>query len=178
MILLKYLLIILILLSSISYSQSDSIINKKAQYKFTPQISGGQIEATTFLYVTEFGALIDIDIISKIEIDTKSFGLRLGVEYYSYFEAGGPTGGGPFTDYCLYGRHTIRMNDFWLTFLGGISYHTYNTTYYEDELLFRLGLEFKYNLIGNYLGILLKGSTSFREQTSFFGIGIFVGYFD
>ena len=178
MVLLKYLLIVLILLSSISYSQSDSIKNKTVQYKFTPQIAGGQFEATTFLYVTEFGALVDFDIISKIETDTKSFGLRLGVEYYSYLEAGGPTGGGPFTDYCIYGRHSIRMNDFWLTFLGGVAYHTYDSNYYDNKLLFRAGLEFKYNLIGNEIGILLKGSTSFQEQTSYFGIGIFIGYYE
>ncbi|MDZ7623960.1 MAG: hypothetical protein U5J96_05870 [Ignavibacteriaceae bacterium] len=55
MVLKKYLLIILIFLSTISYSQSDSINHKINQYKFTPQIAGGQIEATTFLYVLEFG---------------------------------------------------------------------------------------------------------------------------
>lgn len=174
----KYFLIFFLFYSSISISQTDSTNNDSKRYKFIPQIAGGQFEATTFLYVTEFGALVDFDIISKIESDTKSFGLRLGVEYYSYFEAGGPTGGGPFTDYCIYGRHTIRMSDFWLTFLGGLAYHIYDKTYYDNKLLFRAGLEFKYNLIGNEIGLLLKGSTSFREQTTYFGLGIFVGYFE
>ena len=173
----KYFVIVLLFLSLNSFGQSDSVRNNPVSYQFTPRIAGGQIEATTFLYVTEFGALVDFDIISKIETDTKSLGLRLGVEYYSYLEAGGPTGGGPFTDYCVYGRHSIRRNDFWFTILGGLSYHNYDATYYEDKILFRVGLEFKYNLLGNEAGLLLKGSTSFQEQTSYFGFGIFFGYF-
>lgn len=173
----KYFFICFLFYYSFSFCQTDSTNNDSKHYKFTPQIAGGQFEATTFLYVTEFGELLDFDIISKIETDTKSLGLRLGVEYYSYLEAGGPTGGGPFTDYCIYGRHSIRMNDFWFTILGGLAYHTYDKTYYDNKLLFRAGLEFKYNLIGNEIGLLLKGSTSFREQTTYFGIGIFVGYF-
>lgn len=111
----------------------------------------------------ELGGVVDIDFITNGTTDSKSFGLRLGMEYYSYFEAGGPTGGGPFTDYCVYGRHTIRMNDFWFTILGGLAYHTYDATYYADKVLFRSGLEFKYNLFGNEGGLLLKGSTSFQE---------------
>jgi hypothetical protein len=178
MYLLKYFLILLLLFGSVTFSQSDSTKSNVERFQFTPRVAGGQIEATTFLYVTEFGALIDFDIISKIENDTKSFGLRFGVEYYSYLEAGGPTGGGPFTDYCIYGRHTIRMNDFWFTILGGFAYHTYDATYYDDKVLFRAGLEFKYNLLGNEAGLLLKGSTSFREQTTYFGLGIFIGYFE
>jgi hypothetical protein len=70
------------------------------------------------------------------------------------------------------------MNDFWLTILGGLAHHTYDATYYDDKILFRAGLEFKYNLLGNEAGLLLKGSTSFQEQTSYFGLGIFVGYFE
>ena len=170
----------MLLLSSYSFSlsQTDSINHKITQYKFTPQISGGQIEATTLLYVLEVGGLVDIDLITEANENPKSFGLRIGVEYYSYFEAGGPTGGGPFTDYSVYGRHTIRMNDFWFTILGGLAYHTYDATYYDDKVRFRAGLEFKYNLIGNEIGLLLKGSTSFQEQTSYFGLGIFFGYFE
>lgn len=166
------------LFSSNSFSQSDSVNYNKKSYQFTPQIAGGQIEVTTILYVLELGGVIDLDIITKGTTDSKSFGLRLGMEYYSYFEAGGSTGGGPFTDYSVYGRHTIRMNDFWFTILGGLAYHTYESTYYADKVLFRSGLEFKYNLLGNEVGLLLKGSTSFQEQTSYFGLGIFVGYFE
>lgn len=164
-------------LSSNSFGQSDSTESNMERFQFTPRVAGGQIEATTLLYVLEVGGLVDLDFITEAIENPKSFGLRLGVEYYSYLEAGGPTGGGPFTDYCLYGRHTIRMNDFWFTILGGLAYHTYDATYYDDKVLFRAGLEFKYNLLGNEAGLLLKGSTSFQEQTSYFGFGIFFGYF-
>lgn len=163
---------------SISYSQTDSSKSNEERYRPTPRIAGGQIEATTVLYVTEIGGLVDIDIVTKASDDIKTFGLRLGIEFYSYFEAGGPTGGGPFTDYCIYGRYTSRMNNFRLTILGGLAFHTYRATYYDDEILFRAGLEFKYNLLKNYFGLLLKGSTSFQEQTSYIGIGIFIGYFE
>jgi hypothetical protein len=165
-------------LSSNSFGQSDSTKSNVERFQFTPRVAGGQIEATTLLYVLEVGGLVDLDLITVANENPKSFGLRLGVEYYSYLEAGGPTGGGPFTDYCLYGRNTIRMNDFWFTILGGLSYHTYDATYYDDKVLFRAGLEFKYNLLGNEAGLLLKGSTSFQEQTFYFGIGIFIGYFE
>jgi len=178
MVFLRYFFFLLVFLSSISYSQSDSIKHKTVHYEFTPQIAGGQIEATTLLYVLEVGGLVDIDLVTDADENPKSFGLRLGVEYYSYLEPGGPTGGGPFTDYCIYGRHSIRMNDFWFTILGGLAYHTYDKTYYDNKLLFRTGLEFKYNLLGNELGLILKGSTSFQEQTFYFGIGIFIGYFE
>jgi hypothetical protein len=173
----KYFVIYCILFHAISFAQPDSI-NNISKYQFTPKISGGQIEATTILYVLEFGGFVDLDFITKADDYIKSFGIRLSIEYYSYFEAGGPTGGGPFTDYCLYGRYTSRMNDFRFTILGGIANHTYDATDYEDKLLFRAGLEFKYNLVGNCVGLLLKGSTSFQEQTTFVGLGIFIGYFE
>jgi hypothetical protein len=176
---LKYISTYLILLNFISFSQSDSTQSDLKGLRFEPRIPGGHIEATTLLYVTEFGGLVDVDLVNNKTEYPKSFGLRLGIEYYAYFEPGGPTGGGPFIDYSIYGRHTNRMKDLWLTILAGIDYHTYNKTYYyDDKVLFRTGLELKYNLLGNELGLLLKGSTSFQEQTSFFGFGIFIGYFE
>jgi len=170
--------ILLLFSISISYSQTDSSKSNDERFQPTPRIAGGQIEAITILYVTEIGGLVDIDFVTKADDDIKSFGIRLSLEYYGYLEAGGSTGGGPFTDYCIYGRYTSRMNNFRFTVLSGIAYHNYYSTSYEDKLLFRAGLEFKYNLLDKFFGVLLKGSTSFQEQTTYLGIGIFIGYFD
>ena len=105
-----------------------------------------------------------------------TFGLRLGLEHYAYFEVGGPTGGGPFTDYCFYGRHSAKMNNFTFSILGGLAYHTF-TNYFENKLLLRAGIEFKYDLFGPFLSLLLKGSSSFQKKASYFGIGLSAGFF-
>lgn len=63
--------------------------------------------------------------------------------------------------------------------LGGISYHT-NTRNYKNDgtVFFRVGAELRYKLIGEYVGIVLKGATSFLEKTTFVGVGLSFGYFN
>ena len=60
----------------ISYSQTDSSKSNEERYRPTPRIAGGQIEATTILYVTEIGGLVDIDFVTKAGDDIKSFGIQ------------------------------------------------------------------------------------------------------
>jgi hypothetical protein len=176
MVQLKYFYLLILLTVLPLYSQTDSIFSENEKYLFTPQISGGQIEATTLLAVTEIGGLIDVDVFRRNSNQIYTFGLRISLEYYGYLEAGGPTGGGPFTDYCFYARHSANLNDFTFSILGGLAYHTYSS-YFEDKLLFRAGIEFKYDLIGKFISLLLKGATSFQKRTAYIGIGISVGYF-
>ena len=115
--------------------QSDSFI-------FAPNIAGGQFEATTLLYVGELGALVDIDLFKKQSKLNYSFGTRISFESYGYMEPGGPTGGGPFKDYCFFIMHSARSDKIHFNILGGISYHTRRLNFYSpDEFLFRVGIE-------------------------------------
>ncbi|MCW8816552.1 MAG: hypothetical protein OQK52_01605 [Ignavibacteriaceae bacterium] len=170
---LKYFLICYLLTVSVSFGQTDTISNR-GNYTFKPRIAGGQIEGVIMWYDLGFGGLVDIDLLASESKNSNSLGLRLALEYYFIFSE---IEDGPFTDYCCYGRYTTKMNDFWISFLGGISYHDFARDY-DDKLLFRTGLEFKYNLFRNYSGLSFKVLTSFQEQTTYFGIGIFIGYFE
>jgi len=149
-----------------------------SKFIFAPTV-GGQIELSTLLYVFELGALVDIDLFRKESKLDYSFGTRLSYESYAYFEPGGPTGGGPFKDYCFYIIHSARSESFHLNVLGGLAYHTKSSlsTFYPDETLFRTGIELRYNLLNKMLGLVLKGSTSFDERTTFVGLGIAIGYY-
>jgi hypothetical protein len=169
----KYFFIFFLLTTSFSFSQIDSISNNN-NFNFKPGLAGGQIESVIIWYDLGVGGLLDIDLLASERKNTDYLGFRLAVEYYIIFNE---IEDGPFTDYCFYGRYTRKMNDFWFSFLGGISYHDYARDY-DDKLLFRAGLELKYNLFKNYSGLLFKISTSFREQTTYFGFGIFIGYFE
>jgi len=52
------------------------------------------------------------------------------------------------------------------------------STYGKNAINFRVGAEMKVRLFGEYAGLLLKGSTSFFEDTFFLGIGLSLGYFN
>jgi hypothetical protein len=151
----------------------------KENFLFVPSIIGGQVEASSLLFVSEYGALIDIDLFKKHSKVNYSFGARISFESYGYFEPGGPTDGGPFKDYCFYIIHSTRSEDFHFNLLCGISYHTRRSTFQRpDETLFRTGFEFRYNLSNKVIGILFKGSTSFGKRNTFVGLGIAFGYYE
>lgn len=152
----------------------DAIQDSK--FVFAPLV-GGQFELSTLLYVFEFGALVDIDLYRKESKLNYSFGTRLSYESYAYLEPGGPTGGGPFKDYCFYIIHSARSESFHFNILGGLAYHTKSSSYYPNETLFRTGIELRYNLLNKMLGLIFKGSTSFDKRTTFFGLGIAIGYY-
>ena len=147
-------------------------------YTFAPSIAGGQFELTTLLFVVELGALVDVDLFTKKSKIDYSFGTRFSFESYGYLEPGGPTGGGPFKDYCFYVIHSGRSKNFHFNLLGGLAYHTRASDFYEqDGILFRAGIELRYNLLEKMIGIILKGSTSFNEKTTYVGLGIAIGYY-
>jgi hypothetical protein len=154
----------------------DTIQNSKLT--FSPAV-GGQFELTSLFYVLEFGALIDIDLLKKESKLTNSFGTRISYESFGYLEFGGPTGGGPFKDYCIYIIYSARSESFHFNIFGGLAYHTKSSSssFYPDETLFRAGIELRYNLLNKMVGLLFKGSTSFDERTSFIGLGIAIGFY-
>jgi len=154
----------------------DTIQNSR--FTFSPSI-GGQFELTSLLYVFELGALVDIDLLKKESKLNYSFGTRISYESFGYYEPGGPTGGGPFKDYCIYIIHSAKSESFHFNILGGLAYHTKSSSssFYPDETLFRAGIELRYNLLNKMVGIVFKGSTSFDERTTFLGLGIAIGYY-
>ncbi len=177
---LKHLLIVcLISFSPIYFVNAQDIDTIQVEkFTFEPSIAGGQFEVTTLLFVGELGAIVDIDLFKKGSTKIYTFGTRISYESYGYLEPGGPSGGGPFKDYCLYLMHSARTSNFHINFLGGLAYHTRRNSYVQpNETLFRAGIEFRYNLINKMLGIILKGSTSFDERTTFVGLGIALGYY-
>ena len=163
---------------STTYSQSDTTNQLDKDFSFSPTIAGGQLELTTLLFVGELGALIDIDLFKKESKINYSFGIRFSFESYGYLEPGGPTGGGPFKDYCLFAIHSARSEYFHFNIFGGLAYHARRVTFYEpDGILFRTGIELRYNLLNKILGIIFKVSTSFKERTTFAGLGIAIGFY-
>ncbi|HSP87587.1 MAG TPA: hypothetical protein VLN45_05605 [Ignavibacteriaceae bacterium] len=145
---------------------------------FSPSFAGAQAEFSTLLYVWEFGGLIDIDFFKKeSEKITYSFSTRISFESYDYLELGGTTGGGPFKDFCFFLMHSSRSEKFHVNLFGGIAYHTKASSFYSDETLFRVGFELRYNLPLKIIGIILKGSTSIEDRTSFIGLGVAFGYY-
>ena len=141
-------------------------------------IAGGQVDLTTILAVSEFGGLVDIDLFRKESKADFSFGFRLSFESYAYFEPGGSTGGGSFKDYCFFAIHSARSEYFHFNLFGGLAYHTRKSTFYEpNQILPRSGIELRYNLLNKMLGIIFKVSTSFKERTTFVGLGIAIGFY-
>ncbi len=168
-----------ILINNISICQIDSTQLNKLSLK--PRFSGLQIEATSFLVVSEIGGLADYDVYSS-ENKHYNFGARISIEYYDYLSldvGGGRESGGPFLDYNLFARHTIKGSVFWFSVVGGLSIHTRKYSREpEPTALLRAGFELKYNITKYVLGILLKGSTSFIEgNTTYLGVGFSLGFY-
>ncbi len=107
----KTLIMLFIVLNSMLVGQSKDTFSSE-DLSFKPSFAGAQFEVTTLIYVSEFGALLDIDLLKTNSKTDYSVGTRLSFESYSYFEPGGPTGGGPFKDYCFYLRHSARSKNF------------------------------------------------------------------
>jgi len=175
----KYLILFSLLFLTFSVANAQYENNtKNEKFSFAPSIAGGQFEVSTLIFVAELGAIVDIDLFKKGSTKIYTFGTRISYESYGYLEPGGPSDGGPFKDYCLYLMHSARTSNFHINFLGGLAYHTRRNSYVQpNETLFRAGIEFRYNLINKMLGIILKGSTSFDERTTFVGLGIALGYY-
>jgi hypothetical protein len=174
------LLVIAVLIgTSSSFAQSDSSGQTNKTYSFSSHFSSIQAEFSTLVVILEYGGLIDFDLFNKESAKKYSFGLRLAYERFSYYEPGGPTGGGPFSDYCLYARHSIKGNKLDLNLLGGMGYHKKSLDGFGgDKINPRIGAELKYKLAGGVVNLICKGSTSFSENTFFIGFGIAVGLYE
>jgi len=174
--------LIVFFISSTSLSQTDTTESGSWNYKYEPKFAGGQVElcaAPPFIrevpFLREVGGLLDVDLFRNQDLENHYIGLRLAGEFYGYGNLSKTFG-----DICVYGRTSLRYSKFRIDVYGGLAYHIREDSNGNDknEILPRIGLEMKYIPIGNYVGILLKGSFSFKSDTGFLGLGIALGYFN
>ena len=165
--------------SSTFLAQTDTTEEDSPEFLFTPRFAGVQVEGCVLFFGYEYGGTVDVDLFSHKK--NKHFiGIRLAYEKYAYEDPGGGRDG-PFTEFCLYGRPSIKFKRFQLNAYGGLSYHLgwddprYN---YDKKVIFRVGFDVKYIPVGNLIGIMLKCSTSFIEDLGFVGIGLSIGYYN
>jgi len=164
--------------SSFLIRAQDKDTIQTVNFIFSPSIAGGQIEVTSLLVVTELGALVDFDLLKKKSEIDYSFGTRFGYENYSYLTFNHSTIEGPYQDYCFYVRHSGRSESIHFNFLAGLAYHLEASKYSPASTLFRAGFEIRFNLGTKILGLIFKGATSFDANTTYFGLGIAVGYYE
>lgn len=174
----KYSLVILFLIfCNINYPQDTQATPDDNKLLLNPIFFGVQFDITTILFIYQYGGQLDYDLFSATN-KFHNIGIRLSIEHYHSVSIGGTTLGSPFTNYNLLLRHSLRGNVFWFDLVGGLTY--YNTSaskYYPDEVLLRAGFELSYHLFHNIIGIILKGSTPFKERTGFIGLGISIGFY-
>ncbi len=152
---------------------------------FKPSLFGFQIEAISLLVSSELGALIDYDIYSSPN-KKYNYGLRLSTEYFDMtnFDIGGKSAPGPFFDFNIYACHSIRGKNFWFSPLIGLAIHkSLENKSLEDresdiQGLLKWGLELKYNLYSNNVGLLLKFAVPFNKGTGYIGFGISIGTYN
>jgi len=168
----------IICFSSFVIRAQDKDTIQTENFIFSPSIAGGQIEVTSLLIVTELGALLDFDFFkTKSKIDY-SFGARSSYENYSYLTFNHSTIEGPYQDYCFYARHSGRSENIHFNILAGLAYHLEASKYSPTTTHFRAGFEIRVNLGTKILGLIFKGTTSFDSNTTYFGLGIAVGYYE
>ncbi len=109
-----------------------------------------------------------------------NFGLRISTEYYKIhdLDVGGGSSYGPYWDFSILGRHSIRGKYFWFSPLLGLSFHNNLEEEKSDsKLIIKWGLELKYNLYRENVGLVLKFLTGSIENSGYGGIGITVGFY-
>ena len=169
--------ILFIIFCNISQAQDIPSQPEDKKLSLNPSIYGVQFDFTTLFLIYEYSGHLDYDIFSA-QNGYNSIGVRLSIENYYTGSFGGQTLGSPFTNYNVLFRHSLRGEIFWFDLVGGLSYYqTSASNYYPDEVLLRAGFELSYHFIHNILGLVFKGSTSFKDRTGFIGIGISVGLY-
>ncbi len=165
--------LIIFFISSTSLAQTDTSRVDSVEFHYAPKISCVQAEVCYLPpLMGEVGGLIDVDLMSN---NNKQFiGMRFAVELYGYGNVGGQSKS--YTDICIYGRASLRFTDFRINAYGGFSFHTGSRE--SGGILPRGGIEAKYLPFGKIFAVMLKGSTSFKIDSDFYGVGVAFGHFD
>ena len=161
------------LITQLTFSQTDSTKLKDNKLVFDPSIHSIQIDATSIIIMNQIGGEFDFDII-RSESKNTCIGTRIGVEHYYLSNPVSKVYGSPFTNYNLYARISGITDDLKISVLCGATYYTTDDpSYLPSKYLFRTGFEIRY---GNTFGFLIKGSTSLINNSSFIGVGVYLGY--
>ena len=160
-------ILIIILFPKNYFCQNDTTINP-SKIILKPSFFGVQFEAISSIVSSELGVLVDYDIYSSIN-SKHNFGFRLSAEYYDFtsLDVGGKTAPGPFGDFNIYGRHSIRGKHFWFSPLIGLSLHNSINESTNLKIIIKWGLELKYNLFDDNIGLLLKFASSFYKNSGY-----------
>ena len=168
-----YFLLFSIILSSVTVGQTDEAKNKDNILLFNPSIRCIQVDAVSIILANQIGGEFDFDILQSRNKDY-GVGTRLGIEHYYLNNLVDRIAGSPFTNYNLLAKVSANKDDILFSIFCGVTYYKANS---DDssahKYLFRTGFEIKY---GNTFGFLLKGSTSLEKNTSFIGVGCYIGY--
>jgi hypothetical protein len=175
----KLLIILLALISYKIFSQSDTISVNPNKLIENPIFFGVQIEAVTTIATNEIGISGDYDFFTSVN-KKYNFGLRISTEYYkiSDFDVGGGSTYGPYWDFSILGRHSLRGKYFWFSPLIGLSFHnSMADETLDSKIVLKWGLELKYNLYKENIGLLLKFLVSPTVKKGYGGIGISIGLY-
>ena len=166
-------LLVSIMFSSVTFGQIEETKNKDNILLFNPSIRCIQVDAVSIILANQLGGEFDFDILQS---KNKNFGIgtRLGIEHYYLNNLVDRIAGSPFTNYNLLARASANKGDILFSIFCGVTYYKANSDDSSaQKYLFRTGFEIKY---GNTFGFLLKGSTSLIKNSSFIGIGVYLGY--
>lgn len=162
------------------FCQNDTSKINSSKILLNPSFAGVQLEAISSLVSSELGLIIDFDIYSSTN-KKYNFGLRISSEYYDFtsLDVGGKRAPGPFMDYNIYGRHTIRGEHLSFSPILGLSLHKSLGDRSADlELVMKWGIELKYNFFNNRMGMLLKFAASSFEDVGYAGVGLAICLFN
>jgi hypothetical protein len=168
-----YIILFYVVFSSLTFAQVDSQNVNNNYLAFHPNVRSLQIDAASIVIMNQVGVEFDFNLFQS---NNKSItlGTRLGAEHYYLSNFVEKVKGSPFTNYNLFARISKQSDDFNFSVFGGVTYYTTNnSSYLPSKYLFRTGFEIK---TGDVFGFLLKGSTSLIKNSSFIGIGFYIGY--
>lgn len=173
-------LYLMIFLSGKLFSQSDTSSVNPNKLIENPFFFGIQIEAVTSIAINELGISGDYDFYSSAN-KKYNFGLRISTEYYKIydFDVGGGSTYGPYLDFSILGRHSLRGKYFWFSPLLGISLH--NNVEEENsnlKIIMKWGLELKYNIYRENVGLVLKFLSGFIDNSGYGGVGLIIGLYN
>ena len=173
--------ILIILFCGKLFSQADTSSANPNKLLKNSKFFGIQIEAVSAIAINEIGISGDYDFYSSIN-KKYNFGLRISTEYYKIMDldVGGGSTFGPYWDFSLLGRFSVRGNFIWFSPLLGITLHNnLEETKSDSKLLMKLGIEFKFNLYKDNIGLLLKFISGLAEEKSGYGgIGLSIGFYN
>ena len=175
----KYFIIFLFLLfSKVLLGQADTSSINPNKLILNPTFFGAQIEAVSSLAINELGIYGDYDFYSS-KNKKYNFGLRISTEYYKILDlsVGGGSTYGPYWDFSIFGRHSVRGKHFWFSPLLGISLHNnLEKEKLDSKVIIKWGLELRYNLYKKNVGLVLKFVSGFIKKSGYGGIGITIGF--